>query len=287
MTSDAGLALVYHRVGPKRETPERELLPNLDSRSFAAQLDWMGSRFRLVRASELLYSIAAPGADAGIPLALTFDDDLASHAEFVLPELISRGIPATFFLSGAALGGTPPRPWWELLEAAASRAPEEALGGLSVQDRAAAIEAMPPPQQAGEAERLEALAGPDPGYRTLDAEGIRRLAEAGMEIGFHTLGHHRLPDLGEAEVERELGEGRQRLGELVGREPSSIAYPHGAATPAVMAAARRAGYATGFTTAGTAIRRVSDPLDLARIYPPRSRIALAWRLRRTLRTKGP
>jgi peptidoglycan/xylan/chitin deacetylase (PgdA/CDA1 family) len=285
MTSDAGLALVYHRVGPRRETPDRELLPNLHLRSFAAQLDWLHGRFRLVRASELLEAIASRAADGRIPLALTFDDDLASHAEFVLPELTSRGVPATFFLSGIALGGTPRRPWWELLEAAASRAPEEALGGLALRDRAAVIEAMPPDQQAGEADRLEVLAGPDPGYPILDAGGIRRLAEAGMEIGFHTLGHSRLPDLGEAEIEPELTEGRERLAELVGHELTSIAYPHGAADEMVIAAARRSGYATGFTTDANAIAPGSDPLGLPRIYPPRSRIALAWRLRRTLRAQ--
>ena len=282
----AGLALVYHRVGPKREAPKRELLPNLDARSFGAQLDWLDSRFRLVKASELPDAVRRRGADERIPLALTFDDDLASHAESVLPELFTRGITGTFFLSGAALGGAGRRPWWELLEAAALRAPEAALEGQSLRDRAAAIEAMPPSQKASEADRLEELAGPEPAYKPLDADGICRLAEAEMEIGFHTLGHHRLPELTEAEIERELSVGRERLAELIGRDLSSIAYPHGAADAKVIAAARRAGYEAGFTTCGAAIGSDFDPLDLPRIYPPRSRLRLAWLLRRTLRAQS-
>jgi peptidoglycan/xylan/chitin deacetylase (PgdA/CDA1 family) len=281
----AGLALVYHRVGPKREAPKRELLPNLDTRAFGAQLDWLASRFRPVKASELPDAIRRRAAGERIPLALTFDDDLASHAASVLPELVARGMPATFFLSGVALGGARRRPWWELLEAAAMRAPDAALAGQSLRDRAAALEAMPPAQRAGEADRLEELAGPDPAYELLDADGIGRLAEGGMEIGFHTLGHHRLPDLTQAEIDRELSEGRGRLAEIVGRELTSIAYPHGAADEVVIAAARRAGYTTGFTTDGCAVGPTSDRLALGRIYPPHSRLRLAWRLRGTLRAQ--
>jgi peptidoglycan/xylan/chitin deacetylase (PgdA/CDA1 family) len=279
----AGIALVYHRVGPKRGDSRRELLPALDLRSFRGHLDSLRSRFRLVRASELPGAVSNRAENDPVPLALTFDDDLASHADFVLPELSSRGLPATFFLAGTALDGGGHRPWWELLEAAAGRAPDEALAGRALGDQAAAIEAMSPAEKAREAARLEALAGPDPGASLLDVAGIRRLAEAGMEIGFHTLGHHRLPQLSEPEIGRELNQGRERLAELAGRELSSIAYPHGAADAKVIAAARHAGYATGFTTDGTVVTPASDPLALARIYPPRSRIAFAWRFRKTLR----
>ena len=267
-----GFALVYHRVGPKRGNPRHELYPTLDLPSFRDQLDWVEPRYRLVRASELPNAVSMRGADDPIPLALTFDDDVASHAEFVLPELLVRGIEATFFLSGMALDDSAARPWWELLEAAAKRAPGEALGDHSLAERAAAIESMAPRQQASEAERLQALADSEPGPRALDADGIRRLAEAGMEIGFHTLGHHRLPDLTAAEIERALSEGRERLAHVVGRELSSIAYPHGATDAVVIAAARRARYATGFNTDGTPIRPASDPLNLGRVYPPPSQL---------------
>jgi peptidoglycan/xylan/chitin deacetylase (PgdA/CDA1 family) len=281
-----GLALVYHRVGPKLGNPKRELLPALDLRSFRAHLDWLQSRFRLVRASELPTAISMRDADDPIPVAVTFDDDLASHADFVLPELAKRGIPATFFLSGTALDGGSRRAWWELLESAARQAPEEALGALTLRDRAAAIEAMPPPQQASEAIRLEALAGPDARRGLLDADGIGRLVEEGMEIGFHTLGHHRLPDLPEPEMDKALTDGRERLAKVVGWNLTSIAYPHGAVNSVVTAAARRAGYTTGFTTAGTVIDPASDPLDLARIYPLGSRIAPVRRLKATLRASS-
>lgn len=54
-------------------------------------------------------------ADGRPQFVLTFDDDDARHSQHVLPELVRRGLPGTFFLSGRWLRGYGPY-WWELLE---------------------------------------------------------------------------------------------------------------------------------------------------------------------------
>jgi peptidoglycan/xylan/chitin deacetylase (PgdA/CDA1 family) len=277
-----GVALVYHRVEARAGNPDRELLPALAVGSFSRQIDWLQRRFTLVRASALYDAAAERGPRDPVPLALTFDDDLRSHSEIVLPELARRGAPATFFLGGTALDDDQPPPWWESLEAAARRSPKEALKGLSLTEAAAAIEALTAIERAKEGERLARLAGAGATREPLDSDGIRRLSEAGMEIGFHTRGHHRLPSLADAKLTAELTGGRDALERLTGTRLTSIAYPHGVADARVAGAARRVGYDRGFTTAGTALGPGTDPMTIPRIYPVRRRLRLRLKLTRAL-----
>jgi len=266
-----GLALVYHRVEATHGDPDRELLPALAVRSFSRQIKWLQRRFTLVRASELHDAAAERGARDPLPLALTFDDDLRSHSEIVLPQLVRRGAPATFFLGGTGLDEGCDAPWWELLEVAARKAPSEALKGRPLAEAAARIEAMTAKERAKEVERLAGLAGSGGTRKRLSADDIRRLSEAGMEIGFHTRGHHRLPGLDAAELTAELTAGRLGLERLTGQSLTSIAYPHGAADSRVASAAREAGYKRGFTTVGAAIDPATDPMMIPRIDPATKR----------------
>lgn len=72
------------------------------------------------------------------------------------------------------------------------------------------------------------------------------MAEAGHDVGSHTLTHPRLPDLADAELERELRESRAQIEARLGR-CSAIAYPFGVSSARVEVAAAAAGYSFGFT----------------------------------------
>ena len=91
------------------------------------------------------------------------------------------------------------------------------------------------------------------------------LADAGLEVGFHTLRHERLPALGDAALEAALSDGREALGRAAGTEIATISYPHGKADARVAAAARAAGYEAGFTGVPAAVTPASDPLLLPRV----------------------
>lgn len=56
---------------------------------------------------------------------------------------------------------------------------------------------------------------------------VTELSREGMEIGAHTLTHPDLRKLSEAELLRELREGRHHLEQLTGQEVHSFAYPFG------------------------------------------------------------
>jgi len=277
-----GVALVYHGVTAEPQHPARRLVPPLELSTLVAHLDWLSRRFRLVRASALFDEAHRRRRGDTVPLALTFDDDLASHATLVAPELQRRNLPATFFLGGAGLDESAERPWWEVLEDAAYAAPGEALRGKSLRDAAAAMERLSRIERDHEVGRLAALVDSHQGEAPIGDEGIRRLVDAGMEVGFHTRHHDRLPDLDHDPLVAALTDGRDRLEGVAGSRISCIAYPHGAASPDVARAARECGYEWGFTTDWSPVGPDTDRLRIGRVHAWESRVGLRLDVRATL-----
>jgi peptidoglycan/xylan/chitin deacetylase (PgdA/CDA1 family) len=273
-----GLALVYHRVGDP-ESREHHLVAALDAELFEAQLRHLERRYRVVPASKLAGAVEARRRGQRLPVAITFDDDLPSHVRVAMPIVEKVGVPAIFFLSGRSLAA-PFAFWWERLQVAFDRGllePDElsewAGAGVDAGARpgiravARGIEAMP-------AERRELVAGvllerlgSDPPDTGLRAEDVRTLADAGFEIGFHTLRHDALPQLGEEELSRAMVDGRADLDAQLSRSITMISYPHGKADRRVAQAAREAGYRFGFTTVAEPLRDDTDPLLIGRMYP--------------------
>lgn len=137
---------------------------------------------------------------------VTFDDAYTSVAE-ALPVLERLGVPGTVFVcSGFAEDGGPLRV--PELESAVDAAPSE--------------------------------------FATMRWDELRALAERGIEIGSHTISHPHLPRLGDAELNRELRESRERIADELGRECRYLAYPYGDEDARVREAARRAGYDAAF-----------------------------------------
>jgi peptidoglycan/xylan/chitin deacetylase (PgdA/CDA1 family) len=268
----AGLVLVYHRVEPTGGDPEHELVPALGVRLFEAQLSHLAAWYRVVAPSEIIAASARRRRGERYPVAITFDDDLRSHARLAMPTLRRTRAPAAFFLCGASLEH-PYRFWWELLQSAVDERRE--LAGLGpaglrpgregIHGLGAAIEAASPDERMQIAARLAEIAGPDPEDAGMRAADVAALAAAGHEIGFHTLRHDLLPALDDAGLDAALRDGREPLERSAGRTLAAISYPHGRADARVAAAARRSGYEYGFTGAPGAVTPHSDPLLLPRI----------------------
>ena len=100
----------------------------------------------------------------------------------------------------------------------------------------------------------------------LSWDQARILHRGGWRIESHGLTHRHLDRLEPQEVDTELRVSRERIAAEVGRLPLAHAYPYGAATPAVRAAARRAGYRFACSTEkGVNERAALDPWSLRRI----------------------
>jgi len=84
----------------------------------------------------------------------------------------------------------------------------------------------------------------DPGPRKslMTADDVRRTADAGVEIGSHSLRHVRLPDTDDEELSEQVGQSRLLLGRITGRDITGFCYPYGAAGEREVRAVRAAGY---------------------------------------------
>jgi peptidoglycan/xylan/chitin deacetylase (PgdA/CDA1 family) len=272
----AGVAVVYHELAERPGDPARDVVPAHGAELFERQLAHLGGRYRLVPASRLAAAVRLRRRGEPFPLAITFDDDLPSHAGLALTLLERAGATATFFLGG---GGSPQ--WARHLQAALDRGaplPEPLRLGMTASEARAVMEALPPAAREELAARL--AEGEAAGLAAAD---IARIAAAGHEVGFHTRGHRVLTELSDEELARELADGREELAAAAGAPVEALAYPFGVADARVAAAARSAGYGAGFTVARDAVTPASDPLLLPRVdapYEPPAR--LAWHVARAL-----
>jgi len=259
-----GFAVVYHAVGPRTGDPTRELVPPHGRGLFAAQVRFLARRFRPVRASELLDAVRDRARGERIPVAVTFDDDLASHLLEVLPVLMRSRVPGTFFLAGPTRPEAPP--WWSALQLAfdAGQLPS---GDADVHALAQAVETLPAEQRDRESERLASVPV-DGGHPAPMAAGdSRALIAAGSEVGFHTVGHYALTTLDAETLAREVREGRAELAGEAAQPVTSFAYPHGKNDSAARDAVDAAGYEVAFTTSPQCVTADSDPLRVGRIEP--------------------
>ena len=159
-------------------------------------------------------------------LHVTFDDAYVS-VRAALPILERLGVPATIFAcADYAEDGRP-------LDVAELRA---------------------------DAERLPAE------LATMAWDELRELAGRGIEIGSHTVSHPHLTQLGDAELERELTESRERLEEALGRPCRVLAYPYGDEDRRVQEAAERAGYDVAFALPGNEDRWTRFAIPRVGIY---------------------
>jgi glycosyltransferase involved in cell wall biosynthesis/peptidoglycan/xylan/chitin deacetylase (PgdA/CDA1 family) len=101
--------------------------------------------------------------------------------------------------------------------------------------------------------------------RLLDAEGLRRLAARGVEIGSHAMTHRPLARLEPQEAAREVAESAARLESLGLPRPRALSYPHGESSPTVEKATREAGYSLAFTVTPGAVEVGSNRWALPRV----------------------
>jgi peptidoglycan/xylan/chitin deacetylase (PgdA/CDA1 family) len=119
-----------------------------------------------------------------------------------------------------------------------------------------------------------------PGYLTWDE--VRRLRDAGIEIGNHTWEHLGMADLAPDEQLRAVVEAQRAIEVEVGAAPRTFAYPGGSYNDSAVAAVRDAGLRAAFTTEpGRAVAWAN------RFTIPRLNVSGAWSPDLLLRYMGP
>ena len=99
----------------------------------------------------------------------------------------------------------------------------------------------------------------------LDAEGLRAIAERGIEVGSHCMSHRPLTATPDEDLDRELSGSAEAIAALGLPRPRALAYPHGEWTKAAARAAFQAGYAAAFTVEPGLASRAGNRFALPRI----------------------
>ncbi len=83
---------------------------------------------------------------------------------------------------------------------------------------------------------------PGPRKPLMSADEVPRAADAGFEIGSHSLVHARMPELTDGQLFDHVRRSRLLLSALIGSEVTGFCYPYGAAGAREASAVREAGY---------------------------------------------
>ncbi len=117
--------------------------------------------------------------------------------------------------------------------------------------------------------------------RLLDAAGLKRAADAGIEIGSHGACHRDLTALPAAELEAEVAGSRATLEGALGRPVETFCYPYGRFDEPARTAARAAGYLAAVAIHRGDAARTGDFFALPReiVNPGDSRFELQLKAR--------
>lgn len=220
--------------------------------------------------------------ERGHAVAFSFDDGYADNVTRALPVLRAADAKATFYLA-AGLMDTRTAPWWDeltfVLEHATRPAARFEADGAAAElevasptGRRAALRALlpllrvAPAEQRARLDRLRAALGvtaPAP-CELAEWPLAARLAEAGMEVGAHTLTHPFLTTLPAAEQHREIAESAALARARTGADVTGLAYPVGDHDARTIEAARAAGLAYAVTTAAGDCRPGTPAFELPR-----------------------
>jgi peptidoglycan/xylan/chitin deacetylase (PgdA/CDA1 family) len=257
-SNDPSCTVVFYHYVRDVERTRFAGIKALSTADFAAQLDWLGARFRILDGPA--FERAALGGERpdGPTALLTFDDGFVDHYEHAFPEMRRRQMGGVFFVSGSTLGDAP-----ELLNVHKTHLLLSALGadrfgtlvterlqGLHVVDASGGRDGIYRYDEAPDvvakrllnyelsydiADRLldelfrEHVGDPVAFARELylSADMIAEMAYGGMTFGYHTRSHRVLSRLSRQEQEAELLDGVDLIQRLTGQRTVSFCYPYG------------------------------------------------------------
>lgn len=275
--------LIYHRVLP---TPDAMLPGDPDAATFRWQMQLVARCFNPLPLGEAVERLSQ-GTLPVRPVCVTFDDGYADNLHVAMPILREAGVPATFFIAAGYLDGG--RMFNDTIIEGARRLPDgkidlgSGFGGardiqsdsdrsMLAQDVIRRLKYMPPQEREQSAREFATAVGqPLPDDLMMTTAELRRLAEAGMEIGAHTISHPILAELDAAKAAEEILGGKRRLESLLQRPVTLFAYPNGRPdkdyTAEHVRIVRESGFLGAVSTAPGVAARGHTPFELPRFTP--------------------
>lgn len=263
---------------------------HMEKQQLESQLAWLSRHCQCISVSELMAGLASKQLPKNA-VAITFDDGFANNLHVVLPMLEKYRIPATFFIVAGFIDSG--RLMWPEVVAcilSATRRSSIQFDGKqfligSVAEKTAAYKVLArymkltlPAQlqaelralaDAAEVTEESMLAQPlAHQVRMMSWQELQTLASSELvEIGAHTINHHPLSAISDAEVEFEMTSAKKLLEQKIGAV-RYFAYPYGGPQdyhPHHRQIIVDAGYQAAFTTDPECVVRDTQPFSIPRL----------------------
>jgi peptidoglycan/xylan/chitin deacetylase (PgdA/CDA1 family) len=286
------IILMYHSVGDSALL-HRGL--RVSAANFEAHLEYLSRNLAIIPLARAVDCLRRGQPMPESTVALTFDDGFRDNYETALPLLKKYRCPATVFVATDPLARRaslwPYKLMFWMSRSAALRLEFFSgelpgvgrvafdLGTARRRRRAAtAVERFFWKLARAERERLLGIVAkklnvapesdPFDELPMLGWDQLRAMADAGIEIGSHTVSHPSLAGIARDEASRELGESKRLLEKELGRPVRFFAYPFGGRKHLNAASerlVREAGYEAACTTIHGVNRSGADPFRLLRM----------------------
>lgn len=265
--------LLYHRLHETGSCPPSSL--SVDTVSFSEQMEYLRELGSVIPLSEIVKKVKKGQEPDRLYSAVTFDDGYADVARLGLAIFRRHSIPATIFISTAFIDNNLLIPWWDELQHMAMTMREITFENLKLDlvsdpGRRRFISYMSnkikysglSPEELFAGLRTQAYSRPA-GNSFADWRELRSLANSGyVEVGGHTQTH---PVLSKGGLD-EIGAGKRRLEDELGRRIRFFSYPFGERkdiSAEAVESVKRAGFEAAVTSF-SGFNRTGDNLLLLR-----------------------
>lgn len=297
--------LIFHRVRPTSDP----LFPNEpDCDVFDQFMRLIAESFTCLPLDQAIEILSRKQKLPKNAVAITFDDGYADNFTQALPILQKHNLSATFFISSGYLDGGC---MWndEAIELVRNFRGDKLdlsqygigiLASKTVIDKSNLLEKLIPilkyKQPEDRRAALDALRlatnGNIPTNLMMTTEELRKLYNAGMCIGGHTLTHPILARIDQKQAEKEICEDRERITAILGCPPKLFAYPNGKPgqdyLPEHAELVRKAGYSAAVCTTWGVATPTTNLYEIPRFTPwDRSPLRFALRLSNNFIRKAP
>ena len=289
--------LMYHRIATEHVDPWGIAV---SPARFDEQVQWLSQNRTILPLGEF----ARRQQEALLParaVAITVDDGYACNATTAAPILEAHRADATFFVTTAPVAAGHEF-WWDELQRIVLYSDSDLLEltvgprnvlfdlGKRSTDMEAwppgsapssrrqqaymelwhALRALDPTTQADALTQLRAQTGvsitPRDSHRPITPDEMQALSRSdAIDFGCHTLTHPSLPLQTLEAQQAEIAGGRQACAKIIGRLPTTFAYPFGEYDATTVDLVRSAGYDAACTTHEAAVTRKCGSLTLPRL----------------------
>lgn len=255
------LVLAYHNIVPTGVEVGGDSSLHLTEALFATHLDALQDTHEVV---PLQVVVTGDEAAGDRPRAvITFDDAYRGAVTVGIRELVRRALPATVFVAPAFVGRFF---WWDVMTPAGAAGPSESLRKRALDECRGMDNAV---RQIGQRSGDHASMLPADAACASEEELLAVSKQPGITLASHSWSHPNLVRLGATELDEELTRPLDWLGARFDSVLPVLAYPYGLASPAVEAAAARAGYqAALLVSGGWTSSRPRNPFAVPRLNVP-------------------